>query len=164
MWIKAAPRTSLIQRVWVKCWRHISIECIQLYNWLGIPLSVPRAFYLFVNRLVFITMKTFKTKMFILVQYLESWFLMFLWCHSWRIWTFYYLQTDPHFITVGVLTNYKLGQFYPVQESVSLCKCRSRSLKSGPPVVCDMAESGDLLENVNYVPFLLLHTNQFTHT
>jgi hypothetical protein len=32
MSIKAALRTSLIQRGWVKCRRHISVECIQLYN------------------------------------------------------------------------------------------------------------------------------------
>ena len=43
MWmsVKAAPRTSLIQRGCVKCRRHISVECIQLYNWLGIPFPSP---------------------------------------------------------------------------------------------------------------------------
>jgi hypothetical protein len=38
MSIKVALRTFLIQRGWVKCRRHISVECIQLYNWLGISL------------------------------------------------------------------------------------------------------------------------------
>ena len=28
-------RTSRFQRGWVKCGRHISVECIQLYNWLS---------------------------------------------------------------------------------------------------------------------------------
>ena len=40
MWIKAATLTSLIRRGWVKCGRHISVEYIQLNNWLGIPLSL----------------------------------------------------------------------------------------------------------------------------
>ena len=39
MSIKAAHCTSLIQRGWVKCGRHISVGGIQLYNGLGIPLS-----------------------------------------------------------------------------------------------------------------------------
>ena len=32
MSIKAAHYTSLIPRSWVKCGRHISVECIKLYN------------------------------------------------------------------------------------------------------------------------------------
>jgi hypothetical protein len=40
MSIKAAPRTSLIQRGWDKCGRHISVKGFQLYNSLGIHLSI----------------------------------------------------------------------------------------------------------------------------
>ena len=36
-WDKAAPCTSLIQRGWVKCGRHIWVECIQLCSWLRFP-------------------------------------------------------------------------------------------------------------------------------
>ena len=49
MSIKAAPRTSLIQRGWVKYGKHISVEYVQLDNWLGIPLSLSFPLYLNFN-------------------------------------------------------------------------------------------------------------------
>ena len=42
-----APCTALIQRGWVKCRRHISVESILLYNWLGIPFP----FHIIITRL-----------------------------------------------------------------------------------------------------------------